>query len=339
MDAALGGSNPGTIGPCDLCRVQVKGLSCTAAGAVLDLTVLNVRDPNNQPLTGAAADDGLVQVDLGAPTLTAGTFVRTNLPNNGYVKNGDTMLLTATIQDACSGVVLARDHGRSELAGRWHRGGSRELRLGDGSGHLGAADVERQPRRREDGLDHGDRRAGQHGDPRSGGIGLPGQHEAGGGGERPDGSAGSQPDRPELDEPVGRYQPRHLRCPDPARWAGATIRSTRLRRRPIRTRRQGRGCCTLRACRRVIVDTTFPGHWSGRDIYYYQAFVFDKAYNYGGGGGGACDRATSYWLGDVDPKVPSTSIGDGRVQFSYDVTDLSASYYADGGSSALERAL
>ena len=79
------------------------------------------------------------------------------------------------------------------------------------------------------------------------------------------------------------------------------------------------------------LDTTFPGHWSGRDIYYYQAFVFDKAYNYGGGGGGACDRATSYWLGDVDPKTPSVSIGDGSVQFSYDVTDLSATYHQPEG--------
>jgi hypothetical protein len=33
----------------------------------------------------------------------------------------------------------------------------------------------------------------------------------------------------------------------------------------------------------------------------------------------------------VDPKTPSTSIGDGIVQFSYDVTDLSASYYQPEG--------
>jgi hypothetical protein len=106
VDAGLGGSNPGTLGPCDLCRVQVQGLSCSSAGAVLGLTVEYVRDPDNQPLTGAVADDGLVQVDLGVPTITASSLVRTNLPDNGYVKDGDRMLLTATIQDACSGVEI-----------------------------------------------------------------------------------------------------------------------------------------------------------------------------------------------------------------------------------------
>jgi len=68
-----------------------------------------------------------------------------------------------------------------------------------------------------------------------------------------------------------------------------------------------------------------------RDIYYYQAFLYDKAYNYGPADSGAHARSTNYWLGDVAPYNPNTgAIGDGYVNQD-DMTVLSASYFTHAG--------
>ncbi len=66
-----------------------------------------------------------------------------------------------------------------------------------------------------------------------------------------------------------------------------------------------------------------------RDIYYYQAFVFDAAYNYCLPAVSARDRATNYWLGDVAPRsLPS--IGDGEVS-TIDISALGATYGMEPG--------
>ena len=50
----------------------------------------------------------------------------------------------------------------------------------------------------------------------------------------------------------------------------------------------------------------------GRNIYYYQAFCYDEARNYGPSDAGARDLATNYWLGDVSDGW-GTWGGDGLV--------------------------
>ncbi len=66
---------------------------------------------------------------------------------------------------------------------------------------------------------------------------------------------------------------------------------------------------------------------TARDIYYYTAFAYDWALNYGPSDAGAQDRATNYWLGDVDIATgPGGGDYDGDVDFD-DISVLSAAYW------------
>jgi len=338
LDAAIGGANPGTEGACDLARVQLKALDCASAGATLDLTALSLRDSYNHPLSGGEADDALIYVDLDDPEITAVSLVRTNLPNTGYVKNGDTMRLTATVANPCGGLDgLEITADLSALGGpaaapaasvdpatglaTWDDfvvTGSSEgektvaITAVDGLGNDAtlnpAATVtvdNTPPTAMVTDLDA-----------------APGHNEISLGWTNPTGDPdldtygillrrAGQGDYPEYELPLAAY-------PD-------TATGTRVLHAP--------------GMPSSFLDDSFPGPWSGRDIYSYQAFVFDKAYNYGpgnenGSATDACDRATSYWLGDVDPKnaTPPTTIGDGLVQFSFDVSGgLTPTYYQPEG--------
>jgi len=77
---------------------------------------------------------------------------------------------------------------------------------------------------------------------------------------------------------------------------------------------------------------TFDSQGRNRDICYYQAFVYDKAYNYGPASSGAQGRATNYWLGDVEPRNDVLgTIGDGYVTQA-DIDAMSATYYVPTSS-------
>lgn len=62
-----------------------------------------------------------------------------------------------------------------------------------------------------------------------------------------------------------------------------------------------------------------------RDVYYYTAFAYDWAGNYGPAADTAEDRSTNYWLGDMhDPY-------NGLVDFD-DISDLSGTYWLSSGN-------
>jgi hypothetical protein len=67
-----------------------------------------------------------------------------------------------------------------------------------------------------------------------------------------------------------------------------------------------------------------------RDIYYYTAFAYDWALNFGPAASTARDRATNYWLGDVDANTgPGGWDFDGDVDFD-DISAFSAAYWMTG---------
>ena len=74
IDAAIGGLDPGTYGPADLCKLTFQAAGC--GETALDLTILSVRDGNNNPITGIAEDDGLLKVDTANPTVAGVTISR-----------------------------------------------------------------------------------------------------------------------------------------------------------------------------------------------------------------------------------------------------------------------
>jgi len=61
-----------------------------------------------------------------------------------------------------------------------------------------------------------------------------------------------------------------------------------------------------------------------RDIYYYSAFVYDQALNYGSADSGGQDRSTNYWLGDVADALGSWGY-DGLVNV-FDIDKLGGIY-------------
>ncbi len=54
------------------------------------------------------------------------------------------------------------------------------------------------------------------------------------------------------------------------------------------------------------------GMTTGRGVYYYEVFAVDAAVNYGPPAA-ANDRATNYWLGDVDPATPDGDVDSGDI--------------------------
>lgn len=105
IDAALGGAHPGTPGD-DLFKVSLAAVGTPEfAQSELNLTLNDLRDSNNNPLTGFLPDPGQVVVDLVAPSMTGVTISNLTLPHtDDFVKNGDEVTVSATVSDAGSGV-------------------------------------------------------------------------------------------------------------------------------------------------------------------------------------------------------------------------------------------
>lgn len=80
---------------------------------------------------------------------------------------------------------------------------------------------------------------------------------------------------------------------------------------------------------RTYDDTGFSD--ATRNIYYYTAFARDAAGNYSSAAPSAQDRATSYWLADVDEITGTPGVYDGNVDY-YDKVVLSGCYWTQHGS-------
>jgi hypothetical protein len=98
VDCALLGSTAGALGPGTLFTINFTGLAFGTSD--IDIEILEVRDQYNTPLGGFSEDDGLLIVDVSVPTI-ANVMIHNNtlVDTDDYIKNTDAVQLTATVLD------------------------------------------------------------------------------------------------------------------------------------------------------------------------------------------------------------------------------------------------
>jgi hypothetical protein len=98
VDCALLGSITGAAGPGTLFTIDFTGLAVGTSD--IDVTIIYVRDQYNNPLSGFYEDDGLLIVDVSVPTIADVEIFNTTLVHtDDYIKNGDGAQVTATVVD------------------------------------------------------------------------------------------------------------------------------------------------------------------------------------------------------------------------------------------------
>jgi hypothetical protein len=327
IDAALGGAQPGTFGPADLFHFDITNVDCGTTA--IDLTIVHVRNRYNQPVLGVYAADGEVRVDLETPAIASETLVRTNRPNNGYAKDGDDLRITANFTDGCltggaltitadlSGLVVGGSTAAAPTTwvaptATWVLSGvdltapdgtkTVTLKVVDAFGNQATATVSIY-------ADNTPPAATV-----SGFTALPQHNEVALSWTNP---SGGDPNRDAYGILLrrvgwGDYPLYNLAAPAyPGSGGGTLVREAS----PLYS---------------SWVDA-FASTGLQRDIYYYQAFVFDAAYNYSAAAISARDRSTNYWLGDVSPRVAGVSIGDGVVGTA-DISALGGTYGKSSGA-------
>jgi len=96
VDAGIGGTEPG-INSGDLFKAVFTAAS--DGDVPISITVNNIADYASPPQTNVPADDGQLRVDLAAPVVAAVLITNTTLSSTEWVKNGDTIVVTATVTD------------------------------------------------------------------------------------------------------------------------------------------------------------------------------------------------------------------------------------------------
>ena len=107
IDAAIGGTNPG-IDLGELFKLSFTGVGGEGVETPIDLVVNYVQDYGQPPTTPVPlADAGLVRVDMGLPVVADVLITDTTIASTDWVKNGDTVVVTATVTDgdALAGVT------------------------------------------------------------------------------------------------------------------------------------------------------------------------------------------------------------------------------------------
>ena len=291
VDCMLLGDDPGVTGSGTMFSVEFTGfaLGTSDVGIIVD----RVRDKDNNTLTGFVADYGLLIVDLTNPTVTDVLITNDTLGHtNAYVKDGDTVTITANVSDddpAFDGTNIVADlgvFGGAAVTPDDYSGGvatwtflvvtctpaddvvtvtvtatdpigntanASDTIISDNTAPLAVTDFDAAPAHEECVLTW------------TNGYDL---YFAGVVIQR-DAVGGEYPQYPWF---VGNWPTVDTAYP------GSELLGTN------------------------VYDDTGAGHTDGvvaRNIYYYQAFCYDIARNYGPADAGARDLATNYWLGDV----------------------------------------
>jgi len=98
VDCALLGNITGATGPGTLFTIDFTGLAVGTSD--IDVTILYVRDQYNNPLSGFYEDDGLLIVDVSVPTITGVEIFNTTLTHtDDYIKDSDGARVEATVID------------------------------------------------------------------------------------------------------------------------------------------------------------------------------------------------------------------------------------------------
>ncbi len=317
VDCALLGAQSGVSGPGTMFSITFTGLS--QGTSPVDLTVVAVRDSANGPLSGFEADDGLLVVDVSDPVVTNVLIENLTLAHtDDYAKDTDNLKLTATVTDdgplgasditadlsallAAGGAAVQAESYAANVA-TWTVALQNVTLTSDGSKNVTVTVI--------DGV----------GNTASGSDAIIADNT-------PPGAitgfaAATHHERVALswDDPSGldlypygvvvRYD------------GGVDYPEYAVLGAYPADENAGDG----EASNQLGVPTGDDHNIVARDIYYYTAFAFDQALNYGPAASSAQDRSTNYWLGDVDADTgPGGGDYDGDVDFD-DISVLSAAY-------------
>ena len=293
VDCALLGDYPGVSDPGTLFTVTFTGLA--AGTSPVDITVLEVRDRDNVPLSGFQDEDGELIVDVQNPLVTNVLIENLTLTHtDDFIKNHDAARVTAAVTDDNGGFGIGSI--KADLTGL---GGGASVAPQSYDGGVATwqvmlTDVACTP---ADGTVTVTVTATD-----------------------PLGNVGSGSDDIIADntKPTAVTDfdavPGHEECG--LSWANGT--DTYLA--GVTVRRLGNSeypLYTLFRSAWPLVDAYYPATplsgaeaYNGtgtsaadavipRDIYYYQTFCYDEARNYSDASSSARDLATNYWLGDV----------------------------------------
>jgi hypothetical protein len=302
VDCVLTGTSPGAAGPGTMFTIGFTGIG--SGSSPIDVTVIRIRDRNNQDLTGFVEDDGLLVVDLSAPAVSTVAIANSTLSHtDDYIKDGDAAVVTATVVDDdpsfgvenitadLSGVGGGPSVNPDAYLGTtatWTLG-SVACTPGNGTVTVTVSAV--------DAL----------GNPAS-----PGSDDIIADNTPPTAVAGFDvsPDHEECDLVWAMGTDTYL--------AGVTVRRLGEGEYPTYGTFGGDWPDVSghypadEAVGTEVYNGSGASHTDGvvsRDIYFYQAFCYDEARNYGPAAATARDFATNYWLGDV---------ADGWLSWGYD---------------------
>ncbi|MCK4414569.1 MAG: right-handed parallel beta-helix repeat-containing protein [Candidatus Eisenbacteria sp.] len=325
VDCVLLGDIDGATGPGDLFTVTFTGLA--VGTSPVNVTVLAVRDKNNQPLSGFYEDDGEIQVDVAVPTIAGVAIENVTLTHtNEFIKDTDAAKVTATVID--DDPTFGIPNIRANLVGLGAGAAVPPNSYDSGTGlatwtdaivsvdcptpdgtvtvTVSATDPMGNPATPDSDVITSDNTVPT---PLTGLTAAPGHQKA------------------ELswDNPTGHD----------TNFYGVTVRWNAWGDYPEYTggepaypQNEGAGS---EAYDETSAGTSATHSIVARDIYYYGAFIYDIVLHYSGpeASDGNEARSTNYWLGDVRPHLAY----DGYVGTA-DISALSGTYRADPLSDA-----
>jgi nitrous oxidase accessory protein NosD len=291
IDCTLLGGVDGVTGPGTMFTL---GFDAVAFGtSPVDLTIVAVRDKNNNPLTGFFEDDGEIQVDITDPVVT-GAFIEnlTLAHTDDFAKDTDNLELTATVTDDygltaadivadLSGLLAG---GGSAVAAESYSANVATWTTALASVTLTADGVKTVTITATDGLGN----SGTDSDDIEADNTAPGAITG----------FAAAPAHEEVDldwdDPSGLDTNYYGVRVQYDAWGDYPYYDTAA---PSYPTDETTGDGTAYDATGVVTSTTHS--IVPRDIHYYSAFAYDWALNYGIAAGTGQDRATNYWLGDV----------------------------------------
>ena len=313
LGAVDGVTGPGTMFSVDFDAVVPIGYGVSP----VDITIDRIRDKDNNTLSGFFADDGEIIVDTTAPSVTNVLITNTTLVTNDYIKHGDGAQVTATVTD------VHPDFGLTDIeANLFGLGGASDANPNSYDGTTATWTLGSVTCVPTDGTVTVTVTATDaHSNTASAFDTIIADNtaptavtgfDAAPGNQQCDLSWTNGTDSHLVGVEVRRYgEPgEYPQYP----WHVANYPSTA--KYPV-DELSGDGAYdgTGSSYTDAVVD---------RNIYYYQAFCYDEARNYGPADAGARDLATNYWLGDVSDGW-GTWGGDGLVEVQ-DILKLSGAY-------------
>ncbi|MFH1681446.1 MAG: right-handed parallel beta-helix repeat-containing protein [Candidatus Eisenbacteria bacterium] len=323
VDCVLTGAQPGVSGPGTMFTISFTGAGYGTSP--VDLTIIKVRDKDNLTLSGFYEDDGEVHVDITNPVVSNVHLANLTLAHtDDYAKDTDNLEMTADVSDDYG---LSASDIKADLSALLDGGGAavpaESYSLGVATWTAALANVDLTA----DGLKT---------------VTVTATDGLGNSGTASDGIIADNTAPGSISG--FNASPHHERVS--MAWANPSGLDTYYY--GVLVRYDGGGdypeYATLGAYPadpaggdgdaydQIGVVTGGDHNIAARDIYYYTAFAYDWALNYGPAATSSEDRATNYWLGDVTDDLTPGAPYDGLVDAN-DFNELSAHYWEYSPSS------